>query len=1004
MTYKRIHKARSHHPTRKPDGTQSTRYSHYEIGMISGSHRDVMAIVADSAGFDGLGFDASVGSNDDSWHVFSVFDSGQYVDSLVIGGALDNDHALAIARTQLDHLGGTSCVMVTGSETQFDAMSNGTHDTWSIDSISKLMNNESQDKPYLPLITASELNHEAKRVCFDGVQWDHDAGLISHGGKLSSLQLDLTRADSRQELTSKFDLAGELASIGATPLDENSFDALMETKARLDLLKNRLFDAMKRASSTDGLTVEYVTQTKPFKRQGVANIAIVFDLSDGQTVSIWFHNPDSTPTKLLPSDIMISWKWMLNKRDVTAVLSPKQGDNVRLPILAKRILLVASKNSKRFKATQARKIKEEQELLDAQNELNDKDAIIAQLDTDIAELNAKIDEAMKAPKVDDATTNENNVDADEVEAVINELNQEFSTGNEFWGKSIAYVQALTDSQFKRLSSGLSNANYHSENVVFRAKRTGVDEYIAEAIAINDGHIEEGSLTSDLMTRRTNLFAKIEKSLTDSEDASPEADDVEPIVITGQEIEVGDDVDFRTAKNNAMAYFDQNLKDKVVFCPAIDSDVLLRRRGGKHIAKANHTFREKLKLVAAIPAMIKQGKYGHYTALNKDKGSNIEGYYVLNVDVIVGDDLKAARVVFEKNNEGKVLYDIGINKKEALVALGDTATNETFDGVTGSSQYQDFCDESYQADDNEVNQFDRINTETMVLNLFFDDEFETETTNESDANSKVTEGRANESTTIKGTKISSKFALVEAKNLITSHDASGVANPKFPQELQPRDRSDEKSVESIKANSKNLVPEKLGDTDRAGNGAPIIGDDLIVESGNGRAIAIKSAYDNGDADNYRAWLVNNAGEFGFIAEQVETYQQPVLVRIRNTKMDRISFTIEANLDADPKYFNTGADQLPPVVAEEEPATEAPAPVSEEEPAANELGDRISEMETVVNANDFDPTTIDSDELANLLDQAEGDEVLTGRITAVIDIYQDKLIAVSLQALTNLKGDQ
>ncbi|WP_010197121.1 hypothetical protein [Psychrobacter sp. PAMC 21119] len=911
MTYKKIHKARSHHPTRKSDGTQTTRYSPYEIGMISGSHRDVMAIVADSAGFDGLGFDVSVGSNDDSWHVFSVFDSGQYVDSLVIGGALDNDHALAIARAQLDHLGGTSCVMVTGSETQFDAMSNGTHDTWSIDSISKLMNNESQDKPYLPLITASELNHEAKRVCFDGVQWDHDAGLISHGGKLSSLQLDLTRADSRQELTSKFDLAGELASIGATPLDENSFDALMETKARLDLLKNRLFDAMKRASSTDGLTVEYVTQTKPFKRQGVANIAIVFDLSDGQTVSIWFHNPDSTPTKLLPSDIMISWKWMLNKRDVTAVLSPKQGDNVRLPILAKRILLVASKNSKRFKATQERKIKEEQELLDAQNELNDTDATIAQLDADIAELNAKIDEAMKAPKVDDATANE--VDANEVEVI-----------------------------------------------------------------------------------------------TDSEDALPEFEsestDLEPIVITGQEIEVGDDVDFKTAKNNAMAYFDQNLKDKVVFCPAIDSDVLLRRRGGKHIAKANHTFREKLKLVAAIPAMIKQGKYGHYTALNKDKGSNIEGYYVLNVDVIVGDDLKAARVVLEKNNEGKVLYDIGINKKEALVALGDTATNETFDGVTGSSQYQDFCDESYQADDNEVNQFDRINTETMVLNLFFDDEFETETTNKSGANSKVTEGRANESTTIKGTKISSKFALVEAKNLITSHDASGVANPKFPQELQPRDRSDEKSVESIKANSKNLVPEKLGDTDRAGNGAPIIGDDLIVESGNGRAIVIKSAYDNGDADNYRAWLVNNAGKFGFTAEQVETYQQPVLVRIRNTKMDRISFTIESNLDADPKYFNTDADQLPPVVAEEEPATEAPVPVSEEKPAANELGDRISEMETVVNANDFDPTTIDSDELANLLDQAEGDEVLTGRITAVIDIYQDKLIAVSLQALTNLKGDQ
>lgn len=41
-----------------------------------------------------------------------------------------------------------------------------------------------------------------------------------------------------------------------------------------------------------------------------------------------------------------------------------------------------------------------------------------------------------------------------------------------------------------------------------------------------------------------------------------SEDAEPIVITGQEIEVGEDVDFKTAKNNAMAYFDNNLKDKV----------------------------------------------------------------------------------------------------------------------------------------------------------------------------------------------------------------------------------------------------------------------------------------------------------------------------------------------------------------------------------------------------------------------------------------------------------
>ncbi|QOJ22956.1 MAG: hypothetical protein HRU78_04260 [Gammaproteobacteria bacterium] len=37
-------------------------------------------------------------------------------------------------------------------------------------------------------------------------------------------------------------------------------------------------------------------------------------MSDGQTVSIFFHNPDTTPNKLTPADELISWKWLLNKR------------------------------------------------------------------------------------------------------------------------------------------------------------------------------------------------------------------------------------------------------------------------------------------------------------------------------------------------------------------------------------------------------------------------------------------------------------------------------------------------------------------------------------------------------------------------------------------------------------------------------------------------------------------------------------------------------------------
>lgn len=1105
MAYITLNKAHTHHQT-TINGQPTNQYSRYETGIITGSMRNLPAILADDTGSDGYGFDSAVGSDDDSWHVLNAFDKGLYVDTIAVGGAMDSDHAVVVAQTQLHSLGASSVALIGTGLTQFDSLNQSQAGTFSIDALNKLMDNPSQDKNYLPVITGFELAYETDRVTFDSVKWANNSNeLLSHEGRDSTLMLDMIRADTRGDLVNEFELADVLNILGAEP--EQSFDALMDTKNRLDLLKNRLFKALARAGN-DKISVTNVVETKPFKRQGVTNIAFVFDLSDGQKLSIWFHNPDSTPSKLMPSDIMISWKWMLNKRDVTAALSPKQGDNVQLPVLASRIMRVATKNSPRFKRTQARQLKLEQDLLDAQALIDTKTATIEWLDKDIESLNTQIDAAMKAPKVE--------------------------------------VVGPTDGN-----------------------------------SLNDNNVGE------------DMDADIKPASQDST-TQGNTDVIAPITITGKEIDVSEDVDFKTAKNNAMAYFDENLRDKVIFCPAVDSDVLLRRRGGKHIAKSNNTFRDKLQLVAAIPEMIKQGKYESYKATNKEKGSNIEGYYVLSVGVMIGDSLKPARVVLEKSNEGKALYDIGINKKEALVALGDTKSNKSFDGFTDPSQYQDFLSESYQAEDSDVKQFDKISTNDIVLNIFFDDDadltedmpnsevvlndtddrlsdvslkdqtdtnsdyddidsseypkmflernrdranilgigdsdilvgmpddyennsefndlyhieeglFANQTLNFADTvckvvdaatsidansavgdfsstayqdsmfdaldhnskptygitvqlskggvyvradidgfgtckllkgdsgsevvatiehvftdntgeyqaalaealnvqvdddmdmtpekdevtvdtNNSIIKGRINESTTIKGTKISSDFVLVESKNLITSHDSLGVANPDFPQQLQPRDRSNKKSVDSIKYNSENLDPSKLGDTHFAGNGAPIIGSDLLVESGNGRAIAIKMAYDNGDADEYKEWLSKNAETFGMTPEQVNSYKQPVLVRMRTTQVDRAEFAVEANQDA-----NT----TEPVDGVEDPV----------EPTNNsDLTTKVDGIVDDINSSDFDAESFDVDALSAIADEAEGNSKLTAKLEAASEVYQNKLIAIAMQAMSDMVGN-
>lgn len=88
--------------------------------------------------------------------------------------------------------------------------------------------------------------------------------------------------------------------------------------------------------------------SEPMRRYGGVHVAALFELSDGQTITIWFHNPDSTPAKLTPMDDLVSWKWQLNKKDITIVVAPESGQDLNLREVARRIMRLATKNSAAF--------------------------------------------------------------------------------------------------------------------------------------------------------------------------------------------------------------------------------------------------------------------------------------------------------------------------------------------------------------------------------------------------------------------------------------------------------------------------------------------------------------------------------------------------------------------------------------------------------------------------------------------------------------------------------
>lgn len=144
-----------------------------------------------------------------------------------------------------------------------------------------------------------------------------------------------------------------------------------------------------------------------------------------------------------------------------------------------------------------------------------------------------------------------------------------------------------------------------------------------------------------------------------------------------------------------------------------------------------------------------------------------------------------------------------------------------------------------------------------------------------------------------TELRTQYRVVNADELNVSHDESGRANPFYPSELQPRDRTSRTSQLQITRMAQNLQPERLAESPNAGDGAPIIGRDGSVESGNGRSAAIRRAYQQGRGEKYKRYLIDNADRLGIDPAAIRKMGAPVLVRERLTRMDRNEFARRSN---------------------------------------------------------------------------------------------------------------
>lgn len=149
----------------------------------------------------------------------------------------------------------------------------------------------------------------------------------------------------------------------------------------------------------------------------------------------------------------------------------------------------------------------------------------------------------------------------------------------------------------------------------------------------------------------------------------------------------------------------------------------------------------------------------------------------------------------------------------------------------------------------------------------------------------------------GERIELRARVVPLSSLVTSHTDNLGINPSFPSELQPRVRERAASRLQIDRMVKEHDPAQiLVDTHTVDRGPMIVGPDLVVESGNGRTIALRrlATEDPAAYARYVEQLREELPSYGLSEADLAGIDQPVLVRERVSDVDRAKFAADANV--------------------------------------------------------------------------------------------------------------
>ena len=170
-------------------------------------------------------------------------------------------------------------------------------------------------------------------------------------------------------------------------------------------------------------------------------------------------------------------------------------------------------------------------------------------------------------------------------------------------------------------------------------------------------------------------------------------------------------------------------------------------------------------------------------------------------------------------------------------------------------------------------------------------------------------------TPEGTEVGVTYEVKELGDLIASQTDNLQDNPNYTSALQPRDRKTQASEQQINKIVREFRPLDLMKSRFSDDGAPVIGTDNMVESGNGRILALRKIAAS-EPDKYASYA-RTIEQAGF---DVTGFNNPVLIRVNQTARspkERAEFVRQSNVRRTQDMSSTDraridAEQLTPAI--------------------------------------------------------------------------------------------